>query len=51
VGGKTYSVQYKNALTDSLWQTLQSIPGDGTLKFVTNSLAAPSQRFYRLSVQ
>jgi PKD repeat protein len=51
VTGKTYVVQFKDLLTDPDWQTLSSVPGDGTLQTVTNSLAASPQRFYRLNVQ
>jgi PKD repeat protein len=50
VPGKTYVVQYKDLLSDPVWQTLGSVPGDGTLQTVTNSLTVP-QRFYRLNVQ
>jgi PKD repeat protein len=50
VAGVTYQVEYKDALTESLWQPLESILGDGTLKFFTNSVPPPAQRFYRISV-
>ena len=49
--GLSYAVQYKDSLDEPAWQALQSVAGDGTLKTITNSLAAPSQRFYRLLVQ
>jgi PKD repeat protein len=49
VNGKTYVIQYKDDLIDPIWQTLQTIGGDGTLKTITNSTAVPAQRFYRLS--
>jgi subtilisin family serine protease len=49
--GKTYFVQYKNSLEETNWQVLQTIPGDGTAKVVTNSVATAVQRFYRLLVQ
>jgi PKD repeat protein len=45
---RTYVVQFKNSLDDSNWQTLQSAPGDGATRFVTNALADAPQRFYRL---
>jgi PKD repeat protein len=51
VSGKLYVIQYKNILTDPAWQTLSSVPGDGTVQTITNSVTTPSQRFYRLSVQ
>jgi PKD repeat protein len=49
--GLAYVVQYKDSLDDPAWQILQSLPGDGTTKTITNSLSTPSQRFYRLVVQ
>jgi alpha-tubulin suppressor-like RCC1 family protein len=49
--GFTYVVQYKNSLSDSIWQTLQSVPGDGTVKTITDAIATAGQRFYRVSVQ
>jgi hypothetical protein len=49
--GKTYVVQINNTLDPSGWVNLVTNPGDGTLKFVTNSLSGASQHFFRLSVQ
>ena len=46
--GVTHVVQFKASLTDTNWQTLDSIVGDGTRKQVFDSLAA-SSRFYRVS--
>ena len=53
VSGHTYTVQYKNLLTDSVWQTLQSFPGSGgIINFsTTNGLVGVPQRFFRLDVQ
>jgi PKD repeat protein len=51
VPGKLYEVQFKNSLNDTLWQALPAIPGDGSLKTVTNNVTSPDQRFYRLSVE
>ena len=51
VAGKNYEVQYKDLIDAAVWQTLQVVPGDGTLKTVTNLTVAPAQRFYRLLVQ
>jgi hypothetical protein len=49
--GRTYTLQFKNALTDSAWQNiLPAINGDGTTKSI-NQPATLSSRFYRLSVQ
>ncbi|MSU59927.1 MAG: PKD domain-containing protein, partial [Pedosphaera sp.] len=49
--GLTYVVQFKDSLDDPVWQTLQTVPGDGTQKIITNSIATPEQRFYRLRVE
>ncbi len=49
--GFTYVVQYKISLQDQIWQTFQSVMGDGTVKTITNSFPSDAQRFYRLSVQ
>jgi hypothetical protein len=48
--GKTYTVQYKNALTDANWFTLTTTNGTGANAVVTDPMSG-SQRFYRLSVQ
>jgi hypothetical protein len=47
--GFTYSVVYKNNLSDSTWTTLSTFPGDGTVKTVNDPMTAPG-RFYRLLV-
>ena len=44
---QTYSVQYKNSLTDAVWLDLQTIQGDGQIHYVTNA-ATSSQGHYRL---
>ena len=41
----------KASLDDTNWQVLQIIPGDGSIKTVTNSTAPAVQRYYRLLVQ
>lgn len=48
--GKTYAVQYKNAMSDAAWLPLSTIVGDGTRKPVTNPLTT-SNRFYRVMRQ
>jgi hypothetical protein len=48
--GINYVVQHKDALDDPNWQTQQSVPGDGTMKTITNSIST-SRRFYRLLLQ
>jgi PKD repeat protein len=51
VAGKTYDVEYKGALTDSSWQFLQSISGDGSTIRITNSPATSGERYFRLKTQ
>lgn len=50
MSGHAYTVQYKNNLTDSTWQTLTSTGGTGATVSVTDN-ASVANRFYRLSVQ
>ena len=51
LAGLTYVIEYKDSLDDPLWQTLQSVPGDGTVQTLTVSAADTAQRFYRLNIQ
>jgi hypothetical protein len=48
--GKTYSVQYLNAL-GSAWQSLTTVNGNGNVITVTNAAFGMPQRFYRLVEQ
>jgi len=49
--GLTYTVSWKNNLTDPVWTQLgSSVPGNGAIQSVTDSLSH-SQRFYRLTIQ
>jgi hypothetical protein len=49
--GRTYTLQYKNALTDAVWQNaLPSINGDGSTQSISQQTTVAS-RFYRLAVQ
>jgi hypothetical protein len=48
--GKTYTVQYMNALGSS-WQNLTAVPGNGYVITVTNAALGVPQRFYRLIEQ
>jgi hypothetical protein len=50
-GGHTYTLEYKNSLTDSTWTPLQTFNGDGSMKTITTALSAAPQRFYRVGVQ
>lgn len=48
--GKTYTVQFKNALTNGNWNTLTATNGTGANAVVVDP-ASGSQRYYRLSIQ
>jgi hypothetical protein len=50
LSGRTYQVQYKDSLDDPVWQFLQTVFGDGTVKIVTDPFAL-NQRYFRLSMQ
>jgi uncharacterized protein with beta-barrel porin domain len=49
--GKTYTVQYTDALTSPTWQNLPSVAGNGASASLTNSAPGVAQRFYRLLEQ
>jgi PKD repeat protein len=49
--GKSYTVQYKDSLDDTNWQSVQTIPGDGNTNTFTAPVSDAVQRFFRLSVQ
>jgi len=48
--GVTYSVYYKNDLSDPTWSFLTSVSGDGSVKSV-NDPKNLAHRFYRLTLQ
>jgi hypothetical protein len=49
--GSTYTVEYKNALTNGSWNAIvPSISGDGAVHSVTNSTSTPEKRFFRVRV-
>ena len=50
VTGYTYTVQYKNKLTDATWTTLTTISGTGSTLTATDSHGL-ANRFYRVSIQ
>ena len=49
--GLNYEVQAADSLETPVWQPLMVLPGDGNVQFVTNTVVAPGQRFYRLRVE
>jgi hypothetical protein len=48
--GPTYTVEYKNILTNSSWTSLTTVPGDGATHSVSNATTSAAQRFFRLNV-
>ena len=48
--GKTYQVQYKDAINNATWESLSTVTGDGTVKTVSDTRATPT-RFYRAATQ
>jgi hypothetical protein len=48
--GFTHKVEYKNSFADATWQILTTIPGDGSVKVVTDA-ASGIQRIYRVSTE
>jgi hypothetical protein len=50
--GSTYYIEYKENLEAPTWLPLQTIVGDGTVKFINDPvLPPPSQRFYRVRIE
>jgi PKD repeat protein len=49
--GFSYVTEYKDQITNATWLPLKTNMGDGTVQFVTNSVAAPAWRVYRVSVE
>ena len=49
INGSNYDIQFKNSLSDAVWQTLSTTPGDGGPHTVPDS-ATHASRFYRLFV-
>jgi alpha-tubulin suppressor-like RCC1 family protein len=47
-GGRVYALEYKNSLTDSLWNTLPLVTGTGRQVMLTDPTAAGAQKFYRV---
>jgi hypothetical protein len=47
--GKTYVIEYKNALSDPAWQTLLSIPAQGSDTVISHTdPTVLTERYYRL---
>jgi hypothetical protein len=53
VGGRTYSVQYRDALGSGEWQKLLDVPAQATTQVIVITDSAGldhSERFYRLVI-
>lgn len=48
VAGFAYELQFKDSLTDTNWQTLQTVAGNGLMQTLSNAAPATPQRFFRL---
>jgi T5SS/PEP-CTERM-associated repeat protein len=48
--GPSYVIEFKNALTDAQWDTLEMRVGDGSIMTVTDPVAIGTSRFYRIRV-
>jgi len=51
ISGRSYFLEYKNALSDSTWTSLASKPGTGSTLILTDNGASGATRFYRVRVQ
>ncbi|MFO1513947.1 MAG: hypothetical protein U1F83_13690 [Verrucomicrobiota bacterium] len=49
--GATYTLYYKNSLSDANWTYLTIVAGNGTTKTYTDTSATGNQRFYRAVIQ
>jgi hypothetical protein len=49
--GVNYVLEYKNALTDPLWQTAGTVAGTGALIVLSESGVTGPTRFYRVLIQ
>ena len=50
VSGKSYTVQLNDGLTNTAWQSVPSVIGNGTIRTVTNNTGMATGLFYRLRV-
>jgi hypothetical protein len=49
--GRSYLIEFKNALTDPEWNPLETRAGDGSVVTVIDAVATGASRFYRIRVQ
>jgi len=46
--GFSYTLEYKNIVTDANWSVSQKVTGDGTTKILADTTASIAARFYRI---
>jgi len=46
--GKSYCFEFSDSLSEGVWTMLPPVPGDGTVKVLTDPGPLSSQRFYRV---
>jgi hypothetical protein len=51
VTGHQYYVEYKNSLTDAVWQTQPAVAGNGTTQSFSVPISTAASRFYRVRAQ
>ncbi len=51
VRGRSYRLESTDSLATIAWTLLPPVPGDGTVKVLSDSNSTASQRFYRVQVQ
>jgi hypothetical protein len=51
VTSRTYIVEYKTNLNDTVWQTLQLLSGNGSQQTITTPVNGFNHQFFRFRVQ
>ena len=49
--GRTYILEFKNALNNTTWSSGESVPGDDTILTLTDPNATGPERIYRVRVE
>jgi hypothetical protein len=51
VTNRNYLIDYKTNLTDAAWQTMEVLPGNGSLQTISVPIDLSSRRFFRFRVE
>jgi uncharacterized delta-60 repeat protein len=51
LAGKSYALEFKDALADSVWTPLPAVMGDGQVKVLQDTAATGVTRFYRVRME